>query len=67
MVGAFTMSPVTGVVPASGQVLVTVECVADQVGHMSEVSRSHRCYKLLEKMLKMKIIKKTFVNMNKKR
>jgi len=37
VVGAFTVSPASGVVPASGQATVTVECAADQAGHVSEV------------------------------
>jgi len=41
VVGAFTISPSSGVVPPGGQVVVTVECAADQAGHMSEVS--HVC------------------------
>jgi len=37
VVGAFTISPASGVVPANGQATVTVECAADQAGHASEV------------------------------
>ena len=36
-VGAFTISPASGVVPANGQATVTVECAADQAGHVTEV------------------------------
>lgn len=38
VVGVFTISPSTGVVPPNGQAVVTVECAADQAGHISEVS-----------------------------
>ena len=38
MVGAFTIFPSSGVVPANGQAVVTVECVAEQAGHISEVN-----------------------------
>jgi len=38
VVGAFTVTPSNGVVPASGQAVVTVECVAEQAGYISEVS-----------------------------
>ena len=40
VVGAFTVSPSSGVVPPNGQVLMTVECTAEQAGYISEVNHT---------------------------
>jgi len=37
VIGAFTVSPSSGVVPPNGQVVITAECAPEHAGYISEV------------------------------
>lgn len=51
VVGAFTVYPIMGTVPPKGQLAINVECLADAVGLLEEVSAD-----FIIKSLKYKIV-----------